>query len=90
MSARISKGAISVNNCVFVQISCNPGKTYDVANEIALREIASEIYSTSGDFDLLVKIYIPEGEDTGLFINDNIATIAGIERTRTTLTFRAF
>ena len=41
--------------CVFVQIRCNPGKTYAVADTIYEREIASELYSTSGDYDLLMK-----------------------------------
>lgn len=76
--------------CVFVQLRCHPGKTYEVADAIYDREIVSELYSTSGDFDLLMKIYIPEGEDIGKFINDNILTIKGISRSLTTLTFKAF
>jgi DNA-binding Lrp family transcriptional regulator len=75
--------------CVFVQIRCQPGKTYAVAQEIALREIASEIYSTSGDFDLLAKIYVPEGEDIGLFLNEGLLDIPGIVRSLTTITFKA-
>ncbi len=75
---------------VFVQIRCRPGTGYRVAEEIAMREIHSELYSTSGDYDLLVKLYIPEGHDVGLFINDRLHDIDGIERTLTTLTFRAF
>ncbi len=76
--------------CVFVQIRCKPGTTYDVADAIALREIHSELYSTSGDFDLLMKLYIPEGEDVGKYINENLLDIKGIERSLTTLTFKAF
>jgi DNA-binding Lrp family transcriptional regulator len=76
--------------CVFVQIRCRPGTAYRVAERIVLREIHSELYSTSGEFDLLVKLYIPEGEDVGKYINDSLLTIEGIERTLTTLTFRAF
>ena len=75
---------------VFVNIRCRPGSSYQVAEEIALREIHSELYSTSGPFDLLLKLYIPEGEDVGKFINENVATIDQIERTETTLTFKAF
>ena len=75
---------------VFVNIRCRPGSSYKVAEEIALREIHSELYSTSGPFDLLLKLYIPEGEDVGKFINENVATIDQIERTETTLTFKAF
>lgn len=76
--------------CVFIQIRCKPGTAYRVAGDIVLREIHSELYSTSGDYDLLVKMYIPEGEDVGKYINDNLMDIEGIERTLTTLTFRAF
>ena len=50
---------------VFVQIRCQPGKTYDVAQEIWLREIVSEMYSTSGDYDLIAKIYVPKDQDIG-------------------------
>lgn len=76
--------------CVFVQIQCHPGKTYAVADEIALMELHSELYSTSGEFDLLVKLYIPSDKDIGLFLSDSIFKVPGITRTLTTMTFNAF
>lgn len=76
--------------CVFVQIRCTPGKTYRVAEDIALREMHSELFSTSGEWDLLMKLYIPEGEDVGKYINERLLDIPGIERSLTTLTFKAF
>ncbi|KAF0675364.1 Lrp/AsnC ligand binding domain-containing protein [Profundibacterium mesophilum] len=76
--------------CVFVQIRCRPGTAYKVAEQIVLREIHSELYSTSGAHDLLLKLYVPEEADTGQFINDGLLDIEGIERTQTTLTFKAF
>ncbi|ANT60734.1 MULTISPECIES: Lrp/AsnC ligand binding domain-containing protein [Roseobacteraceae] len=79
-----------MTTCVFVQIRCKPGTTYQVADQIALREIHSELYSTSGDWDLLLKLYIPEGADVGHFINENLLDVPGIERSLTTLTFKAF
>lgn len=79
-----------MSQCVLVQIRCRPGTAYKVADEIALREIHSEIYSISGEFDLHMKMYIPDSEDIGKFINDNLLDIDGIERTVTTLTFKAF
>jgi DNA-binding Lrp family transcriptional regulator len=75
---------------VFVQLQCQPGKTYDVADELFKREVASELYSTSGDYDLLMKIYIDDGTDIGKFINENVANVPGIVRSLTTLTFKAF
>jgi len=75
--------------CVFVQIRCRPGKTYEVAREIYLREIVSELYSTSGDFDLIAKIYVPVEDDIGVYINDGLLDIPNIDRSLTTLTFKA-
>jgi DNA-binding Lrp family transcriptional regulator len=75
---------------VFVQLQCTPGKTYEVADELFEREVASELYSTSGDYDLLMKIYIDDGVDIGKFISENVANVPGIVRSLTTLTFKAF
>ena len=76
--------------CMFIQIRCKPGTTYRVAEQIVLREIHSELYSTSGAFDLLMKLYIPESADVGKYINDNLLDIPEIERPLTTPTFKAF
>ena len=57
--------------CVFVQVRCRPGTAYRVADAIALREFHSELYSTSGDYDLLAKLYIPDDQDVGRYINES-------------------
>jgi DNA-binding Lrp family transcriptional regulator len=74
----------------FVQIKCQLGKSYEVANKLADAEIASEIYSTAGDFDLLVKFYVDAGTDIGHFIAQKVQVIPGIADTRTIITFKAF
>jgi DNA-binding Lrp family transcriptional regulator len=74
----------------FVQIKCQLGQSYDVANKLADAEIASEIYSTAGDFDLLVKFYVEDKTDIGHFVNEKVQTIPGIQDTRTIITFKAF
>ena len=75
---------------VFVQVRCEPGKTYQVAEAIYDREVVSELYSTSGDYDLIAKVYIPEDEDVGRFLSEKLFDIPHISRTLTTMTFRAF
>lgn len=75
---------------VFVQLQCSPGKTYEVADALYEREVASELYSTSGEYDLLMKVYVEDGVDIGKFIDEKIANVPGIFRTLTTLTFKAF
>ncbi|MEP2724533.1 Lrp/AsnC ligand binding domain-containing protein [Roseibium sp.] len=74
----------------FVMIKCKLGETYKVANAIADAEIASEIYSTSGDYDLLVKFYVEDGADIGHFVNEKVHPVAGIQDTKTVITFKAF
>lgn len=76
--------------CVFVQFRCSPGQTYRVADAIYEREVVSELYSTSGDFDLIAKVYIPDEAEVGHFLNEKLFDIPGIVRTLTTMTFRAF
>ena len=75
---------------LFVQIKCELGKAYQVANAIAEAEIASEIYSSAGDQNLLVKFYLPEDADIGHFVTEKVQTLDGIKDTRTIPTFKAF
>ncbi len=76
--------------CVFVQFRCTPGQTYAVADAIYAREVVSELYSTSGDFDLIAKVYIPDDADVGHYLTGKLFDIPGIQRTLTTMTFKAF
>jgi len=74
----------------FVQIKTELGKAYEVATAIADAEIASEVYSTAGQYDLLVKFYVDEDEDIGHFVNEKLHPVPGIKNTHTITTFRAF
>ena len=75
---------------VFIQLRCRPGRTYEVADAVYDREFVSELYSTSGEYDLLLKVYIPDGEDIGHYVNQKLLEISHIDRSLTTLTFKAF
>ena len=74
----------------FVQIKCALGRTYEVASALAEAEIASEIYSTAGDCDILAKFYVEHDVDIGHFVGLRVQVIPGILDTRTILTFKAF
>lgn len=74
----------------FVMIKCKLGEAYKVAGAIADAEIASEIYSTAGDYDLLVKFYVDSQTDIGHFVNEKVHPFEGIETTYTIITFKAF
>ena len=74
----------------FVQIKCKLGQSYIVANALAEAEIASEIYSTAGHYDLLAKFYVDKETDIGHFVTSKIQTLAGVKDTFTLITFKAF
>jgi DNA-binding Lrp family transcriptional regulator len=74
----------------FVEIKCVLGKTYAVANALAEAEIASEIYSIAGQYDILAKFYVDQEVDIGHFVGEKVQTLEGILDTRTIIAFKAF
>ena len=76
---------------IFIMIKCDLGQAYKVADELVQGiEQVSEVHSTSGQYDLLVKCYLAEGQDIGHFVNERIQTLAGIKDTFTLIAFKAF
>jgi DNA-binding Lrp family transcriptional regulator len=53
-------------------------------------EQISEVYSTSGQYDLMMKCYLPDGTDIGHFVTDQIQTLPGVKDTFTLITFKTF
>ena len=74
----------------FVEIKCALGRTYEVASALAAAEIASEIYSIAGDYDILAKFYVEQDVDIGHFVGHKVQVLPGILNTRTIITFKAF
>jgi DNA-binding Lrp family transcriptional regulator len=76
---------------LFVLIKCEMGRAYETARE-AVDRIAevSEIYSISGQYDLLGKFYLDPGQDPGLFVTEHVQRLPGVKDTFTLITFNAF
>jgi DNA-binding Lrp family transcriptional regulator len=76
---------------IFVMVKCDLGKAYTVADEAVQNlEQVSEVYSTSGQFDLLMKCYLPEAVDIGRFVTERVQTLPGVKDTFTIIAFKAF
>ena len=76
---------------IFVQIKCELGQAYAVAQEAAdTIEELSELYSTSGQFDLLGKFYLETDQDPGRFVTERVHALSGVRDTYTLITFNAF
>lgn len=76
---------------IFVQVKCALGRAYEVADAAVLNvEQVSEVYSTSGQFDLMMKCYLPNDQDIGHFVTSKLQTLPGVKDTFTIITFKAF
>ncbi len=76
---------------IFIMVKCELGKAYEVADAAVQNvEHVSEVYSTSGQYDLLMKCYLPDDMDIGHFVTSQIQTLHGIKDTFTLITFKAF
>lgn len=76
---------------LFIQIKCALGMAYETASA-AIEEVPqiSEVYSISGQYDLLMKCYLEEDEDIGNFVTHIVQKLPGIKDTFTIITFKAF
>jgi DNA-binding Lrp family transcriptional regulator len=76
---------------IFIQVKCELGQAYKVAEKaVELIEQVSEVYSTSGQYDLLIKCYLEDRQDVGHFVTEQIQTLPGVKDTFTMITFKAF
>lgn len=76
---------------IFVMMKCDLGRAYDVADEVVERvEQVSEVYSISGQFDLLLKCYLDDKSDIGHFVTEKLQTLPGVKDTFTIIAFKAF
>ncbi|HZT89717.1 MAG TPA: Lrp/AsnC ligand binding domain-containing protein [Stellaceae bacterium] len=76
---------------IFVMTKCDLGQAYNVA-DAAVQQIeeVSEVYSTSGQYDLMMKFYLPDDSDIGHFVTERVQTLPGVKDTFTIIAFKAF
>lgn len=76
---------------IFVMVKCDLGHAYDVAAQAVEQiEQVSEVHSVSGQYDLMMKCYLPDGADIGHFVVNKLQTIPRVKDTFTIITFKAF
>ena len=76
---------------IFVMVKCDLGRAYAVADAAVNNvEQVSEVYSTSGQYDLLMKVYLPDSADIGHFVTAELQTLPGVKDTFTIIAFKAF
>jgi DNA-binding Lrp family transcriptional regulator len=73
-----------------VLIRAVPGDIPSLARRIAGIEGVAEVYSVSGEYDLVAIVRVPEYERVAVVVTEEIAQITGIERTNTLTAFRVY
>ena len=60
------------------------------ARKVAEIEGVAEVYSVSGEWDLIAVVRVPEWEQIAEVVTERIAQIDGLERTETLVAFRVY
>lgn len=73
-----------------VMIDATPAQITDVARTVTAIDGVSELYSVTGDSDLIAIVRVSSHDDLATVIADGISKVPGVLRTRTNLAFRAY
>lgn len=73
-----------------VLIRVDPPLIPKAAHMLAGIEGVSEVYSVSGDWDLVAIVRVPEYDQIAQVVTETFPTVPGIQRTQTLTAFRAY
>ena len=73
-----------------VMINCEVGKVHSVSEALVGLEGVAEVYSISGEFDVMVIIRVKKYDTLASVVSERIATIPGITKTSTQMAFRCY
>jgi DNA-binding Lrp family transcriptional regulator len=74
----------------FVMIKTDGRRTSEVGQRIAEIDGVAEVYSVTGEHDLIAILHLTEYERIAEIVPDHIALMDGVTATETTLAFRAY
>ncbi|MFY9262874.1 MAG: Lrp/AsnC family transcriptional regulator [Actinomycetaceae bacterium] len=73
-----------------VLIQAKVSRIPEVARQVASIKSVSQVYSVTGDVDLVALVRVPQHEDLASVIPDQIAKVKGVQRVKTYLAFQEF
>ncbi|WP_428625150.1 Lrp/AsnC family transcriptional regulator [Sedimenticola sp.] len=62
----------------------------EIAEQLAEMREVSEVYSVTGQYDLVVIVRVEHNDDLAQLVTDRLVKIDGIEKTDTMLAFKAY
>lgn len=73
-----------------VLVNADVDRIPEVAQAIADLEGVSEVYSVTGDIDLVAMVRVHEYDDLAEVVSDRLGKVEGVREMRTHLAFRSF
>ncbi|HEX6536597.1 MAG TPA: Lrp/AsnC ligand binding domain-containing protein [Gemmatimonadaceae bacterium] len=73
-----------------VLIKCDPKVIPQSAMRLAGIDGVAEVYSVSGEWDLVAIVRVPEYERIAQVVTEEFANVPGVERTQTLTAFRTY
>ncbi|MDO5494377.1 MAG: Lrp/AsnC ligand binding domain-containing protein [bacterium] len=73
-----------------VMIQAEPSRIPEVAAEVAELRRVREVYSVTGDVDLIAMVGVKNHEELADVIADQISKVEGVLETRTYIAFRSY
>ncbi|WP_275097187.1 Lrp/AsnC family transcriptional regulator [Sedimenticola hydrogenitrophicus] len=62
----------------------------EIAEELAEMQEVSEVYSVTGNYDLVAIVRVAQNDDLARLVTEQLVKIDGIEKTDTMLAFKAY
>ncbi len=73
-----------------VLIKAQPQRIPQTATKLAGLDGVTEVYSVSGEWDLVALVKVAQYEDIARVVTEQMLAVPGIERTQTLTAFRAY
>jgi DNA-binding Lrp family transcriptional regulator len=73
-----------------VMVSCQPHRIPEVAEALSQLEGVSEVYSVTGDIDLIVIVRVHQHDDLAGVIADKLSKVDGVLATDSHVAFQAY
>lgn len=73
-----------------VLVETDPDRIPEAAAQIAEIDGVSEVYSVTGDVDLVAMVRVREHESLADVIADKVSKVSGVRATRTYISFRTY
>jgi len=74
----------------FVMLQASPDRIPEVATTVAALDGVREVYSVTGDVDLVAIVRVEQQEELADIIADQLGKVQGVMSTRTYLAFRTY